>query len=448
MDENLEGRARKNLSDDLGGRQRKDERYETIIFAAVIAIVAFAGESLAHKRLMSDLPILPLVAALQLVAGLHLGPRRGTIAAVLGGFAASLFFCGNHGLVPILVNPSFAGGAVNSVLPSVLLMLLRMAGHPESALPELYASRKRAHNTGKAFLISSVLLAGIILVALLSDHAGEENLIYLASLFLLLIGWAVTFLLVTEKKKQRLLLLGIIAAGSLVGSLIWSVASTSHYNRWIVDAGVPWFLWEAIYSILTLQLLNILKLDAERAHTRKEGSKTNIIWSKLSESAYYHAVVYSVCICYFVWVWFHPDPVYHGADLHSYLLAAHGDYSGYHIDASRVIHFIYPHFTAVIWKPLLLLDFVTAYKIIYIIGCLSYLWMTRKLLTKDLGGLIAIVGLKAVDQIDPGNIYPLLAVLATNPLGIIVASLFKFPIAGIGLILFLVRYRAHTRECP
>jgi hypothetical protein len=153
-----------------------------------------------------------------------------------------------------------------------------------------------------------------------------------------------------------------------------------------------------------------------------------------------------ICCLYFWFVWERPLAFSHCVDLRCYLDAAQGNYAvqGYYYG---VAPYVYPKFLAVLWKPLLLLPFHLVYTGGFLVGCISYLYLVHQLLKKDIGGLIAIIGLKSIaTMLDTGNIYPLLAALATNPLGIILGTLFKFPIAGLGFILFFVQSKRHSNN--
>lgn len=415
--------------------QLRHKESETIIFTATIAMVGIA-ESMVHGRFMRIAPTLPLVAALQLVAGLRLGPLRGLIAAAIGTYILSTFIYGPFAFVDIIQTPLLAGSAVNALLPSLLSRLFQTA--------PFKVRESKAEN--KSIFVLFFFLTSVIVVEVLPMLIGMGGQTFrsfaLASALLLSIVAGSSVLRSTAREKgQFFSLLVVLVISSLMSAFIGSARGiiSAKWNA-ITDATIPWLLWDIIYSIAGIQLLVMLDLGAIKTSTQTTYGKAVSFQTKYKR--YYHALVYLLCLSYFIWLWYNLNPDTRGCDLQVYLNAARGDFSGY-----RGMSWLYPRFTALLWKPFLYLDFQTALAIMFSTGCLSYLWLTHELLKKDMGGLIAFTGLEPFGfMLTTGNIYPLLAALATNPLGIIVGTLFKFPIAGIGLILFFVQYRRHKAD--
>lgn len=414
--------------------QLRHKNSETIIFTATIAMVGVV-ESMAHGQLIGIAPALPLVAALQLVAGIRLGPLRGFIASVIGTYLLVAFRYWSFAPIEVIQDPLLAGSPVNALLPSLLLRLFQT---DPFRVKELRAERKAIFTL--FFFLTSVIITEVL--PILFGVGGWTYRTYvLASALLLASVASITVLRSTARENGKTFsLFMILVISSLMSSVIGSTHSITA-TKWnaMIDTAIPWLLWNITYSIVVIQLLVMLDLGAGRGDTQINNNKLIAFGTKYKK--YYHSAIYSLCIAYFAGVWCHPDPVFHGCDLHCYFLAAKGDYSGYHVKIG-IISWMYPRFTALLWKPFLYLDFEIAFSIMFSIGCMSYLWLTHELLKKNIGGLIALVGLKSFQsQVVAGNIYPPLAALAAYPLGIIVGTIFKFPIAGVGFILFFVQYR-------
>jgi hypothetical protein len=415
-------------------QQRKLD-HETVIFTTMIAMVGIA-ESMAHGKFMGIAPILPLVAALQLIAGLRLGSARGLIASVIGTYILTAFAFGSFAFVDVIQNPLFAGSAVNAFLPSVLSRLFQTA--------PFKVKESKAEN--KAIFTLFLFLTSVIFMLVLPvliDMGGQAYRLFAVASALLfsIVASSIVLPSTRREKGQSFSLLMVLVISSIMSSAIASTQAfaSAGWNA-VTDSAIPWLLWDIIYSIAGIQLLVMVDLGALKSDTQNIDGKPTAFQTRYKR--HYHALVYLLCLSYFTWLWYNLNPDTRGCDLQVYLNAARGDYSGY-----GGMSWLYPRFTALLWKPFLYLNFETAFAIMFSIGCLSYLWLTHELLKKDMGGLIAFTGLEPFGfMLTTGNIYPLLAAMATNPLGIIVGTLFKFPIAGIGLILFFVQYRRHKAD--
>jgi hypothetical protein len=408
---------------------------ETIVFTATIAMVGIA-ESMVHGRFIRIAPALPLVAALQLIAGLRLGPLRGLIAAVIGTYISSAYTYWSFAFVDVIQSPLFVGSAVNAFLPSVLSRLFQTAPF---RVKESKAEKKAIFTL--FFFLASVIFIEVLPILIGMGGWTYRSFALASALLFSIVASSIVLLSTTREKGQVFSLLVVLIISSVMSAVIGSTGAifSAKWNA-ITDTMIPWLLWDLICSIAGIQLLVMVDLGALQSNTQITDGKAMAFQTKYKR--FYHALVYLLCLAYFVWIWYNLNPDTRGCDLQVYLNAARGDYSGY-----RGMSWLYPRFTALLWKPFLHLDFETAFAIMFSVGCLSYLWLTHELLKKDMGGLIAFTGLEPFGfMLTTGNIYPLLAALATNPLGIIVGTLFKFPIAGIGLILFFVQYRRHKAD--
>lgn len=255
---------------------RKKMDYEIFIFTTTIIIVGFWAEFITRERVTSGVPVLPLVAAMQLLAGMRLGTLRGAIAAVTGGLVVSVFAFGEFRLAQILLDPFVAGGAVNALIPSFLLRQLETS--TEADIP-----------TGKAkdglsnFVI---IMAVIVFVALLPAFISTVYWIYLSSTILLFILSAMIFLLESRENRKSILVLEAIIAGDLVSSFIRSASAASSVGwRPLIYDSVSWFLWSGIYFIFCLFMLDILEADAGNFIFRYNGddisARKSSLWSRI-----------------------------------------------------------------------------------------------------------------------------------------------------------------------
>ncbi|HZW03321.1 MAG TPA: hypothetical protein VFF68_05315, partial [Anaerolineaceae bacterium] len=97
----------------------------TIFMAVAIAAVGWIMMTISSSPTVKGASFLWLPAALQLVAGVWLGPVYGTLAAGLGAYAAGILAYGGWGIVDIIMNP-LAGGVANALLPWLLFSILRI----------------------------------------------------------------------------------------------------------------------------------------------------------------------------------------------------------------------------------------------------------------------------------------------------------------------------------
>ncbi len=107
-----------------GGRETERIRFQaTVYFIVSIAVIGAIMMTLTSSPTAKGASFLWLPAALQLMAGVWLGPWLGFIAGGLGAYLAGILAYGGWGLVDIIMNP-VAGGFANSLLPAVLFRFL------------------------------------------------------------------------------------------------------------------------------------------------------------------------------------------------------------------------------------------------------------------------------------------------------------------------------------
>lgn len=237
---------------------REKMNYETVLFITAIAIVGFFAMAVGYP--ISGVPLLPLVAALQLIAGVRLGPRRGLIAAGVGALFADVFAYENFTLIHLISDPLLTGAPVNVLLPSFLLRLF------SERIPlgqiDFRESGETSDETKTSFIISLFLVA-MVSAAISPVFIGKESLVYEAATLLLFVIGILIFSSMVKGKKQNIYLLIALFIGCFMASFIgsgWQFRSTE-WNA-VIDTAVPWFLWDVIYSIIGLQFFTMLESKA------------------------------------------------------------------------------------------------------------------------------------------------------------------------------------------
>jgi hypothetical protein len=222
----------------------------TVFFVVTIAAVGAMMMTLTSSPTAKGASFLWLPAALQLIAGIWLGPWRGSIAGGLGAYLAGILAYGGWGLVDIIMNP-IAGGIGNTMLPALLFSALGVdpsLGTDKSADPVdlLYAAGRVG------------ALAALALIVTFAVMPLQLGLWSYAPLFLLL-SLAPLFLGGLKISKRQFLTAFLICifssavsavfgvAGQVVGGQTWQAAT--------LGTGLGWFLGDTVSSVLGLYLL-------------------------------------------------------------------------------------------------------------------------------------------------------------------------------------------------
>lgn len=237
-------------------REPKLQNYAVLAFTVLIAVSGAVMMTVTSSPNMKGAAFLWLPAALQLVAGVWLGPVRGFIAGGLGAYAAGIFAYGGWGLPDIIMN-LVAGGLANSLLPGVLFRAARID-------PAFGANPK---SVGKGIVRVIILL--IITLALgfagIRFHWGIWG--YFPSIILLLL--VPLFLRDLAINRRDLTFAIIIAIGASAASAIigcfGAVVSGQSWQAAIITVGIGWFLGDTISSLLGLYVLTTL---TEKARAR------------------------------------------------------------------------------------------------------------------------------------------------------------------------------------
>ena len=190
-----------------------------------------------------------LPAALQLIAGIWLGPLRGAIAGGLGAYLAGILAYGGWGVVDIIMNP-IAGGFANSFLPAVLFKLLKID-------PTFGVETTKEGDVLKALSRMLLLLGGVIIISFALKPLGLGPWGYLPPLLLLIaapfvlkdlsvsrIGFMSAFFICVIISLIRAAI-GVV--GQVVGGQAWQAAAFA--------TGVGWFLGDTVSAVLGLYML-------------------------------------------------------------------------------------------------------------------------------------------------------------------------------------------------
>ena len=241
-----------------GGRERKLKYYGTLAFTVLIAAIGWVMMTLTSSPTMKGAAFLWLPAALQLIAGVWLGPFEGLIAGGLGAYAAGILAYGGWGLPDIIMNP-IAGGFANSMLPGLLFRAFRVD-------PALGAKPK---SVGIAILrIFAILVVVVVLTLVLQRlHLGlwgylpQAVILLMAPLYLRELKLGVPL-------GKLIIAFGVCVVCSLISALIGSVGAKIGGLSWggaFVGVGAGWFLGDTVSSLFGLYMLAALTDRAERA---------------------------------------------------------------------------------------------------------------------------------------------------------------------------------------
>jgi len=234
------------MSNELSQSHDKNiKNYATVVFLILIAVLGFFMMTLTSSPLVKGAAFLWLPAALQLIAGVWLGPWRGLIAGGLGAYLAGILAYGGFGLPDIIMNP-IAGGFANSLLPAFMFSWFNVN-------PDL-GSEPQSIKKGsiRILVILSIVIAFTIVLWKLEMGLWG----YLPSIFLLLL---LPFLIRNLKLNKRdfLLAFTISVVISLISAAIgWygmKVGGMNNEGALISAAG--WFLGDVVSCQLGLYIL-------------------------------------------------------------------------------------------------------------------------------------------------------------------------------------------------
>lgn len=237
-------------------RDPRIKAYAALIFAVLIAVVGAAMMTVTSSPTMKGAALLWLPAALQLIAGVWLGPRLGFLAGGIGAYAAGIIAYGGWGLTDIIMN-LIAGGVANAMLPAVLFRVLGVQ-------PNL-GSRPQFIGRGIGVIVAILVVCVGLAIGLRTLPLGTWA--YAPSLAILAIA---PLFLRNLNINGRQLMLGVAIAilacavsaaigvtGAVVGGQSWSGA--------FVSVGIGWFFGDTVSAMLGLYMLAALTDRAKYA---------------------------------------------------------------------------------------------------------------------------------------------------------------------------------------
>ncbi len=220
-----------------------------IFMAVAIAAIGYIMMTVGSSPTVKGASFLWLPAALQLVAGIWLGPFYGTLAGAAGAYAAGILAYGGWGIVDIIMNP-IAGGLANSLLPWVLFRAMKID-------PTLGTDKPGDVLKGAVrMVILSVLVLAAGLINIPLNLPGAWG--FVLPLIALAVG--APLLLRGVKVDRRHFILAVIVAvvACLVSALIGAIGATvggKPFGAALIDPGIGWFAGDTVSAILGLFLL-------------------------------------------------------------------------------------------------------------------------------------------------------------------------------------------------
>ncbi len=220
-----------------------------LIMAVAIAAIGWVMMTIGSSPSVKGASFLWLPAALQLVAGVWLGPWWGLLAGGLGAYAAGILAYGGWGLVDIIMNP-IAGGFANAMLPALLFSAMR--------IDPTFGTKKPGDVLNGAIriviLTLLVLAAGLLNIFLkLPSPWG-----FLLPLVVLVIGAVLLLRGLTLNRRDLILGVAVAVFVCIVSAIIGAIGATvggKPFAAALVDPGIGWFAGDTVSAILGLFLL-------------------------------------------------------------------------------------------------------------------------------------------------------------------------------------------------
>jgi hypothetical protein len=220
-------------------------------FIITIAAVGAVMITLIGSPGAKGVSFLWLPAALQLMAGVWLGPWRGMLAGGLGAYLAGILANGGWGPIPFIMN-GIAGGVANSFLPGILFRSLKID-------PTFGINTSRDPLQSLQVAGRTATLLGVVLILAFAMKPLQIGLWgYSAPLVLLLLT---PFVLTGLSLRRSDFALGFLvsvvscaisaaigAFGQVVGGQTWQAA--------IISTGsIVWFLGDTVSAVFAMYML-------------------------------------------------------------------------------------------------------------------------------------------------------------------------------------------------
>lgn len=229
-------------------RDKRLPTYGALVFAVLIAVIGAFMMTLTSSPQMKGAAMLWIPAALQLIAGVWFGPKRGLIAGGLGAYAAGIIAYGGWGIVDIIMNP-IAGGIANAWLPAVLFRWFKID-------PSFGAQPKDMISaTIRIFFVFLFVLAIGVLPVFFSEISTWA---YVIAILILFISLPLIFWKVKINKYQFFIASIICVIISAISAVIGSAGVVVGGNTWegaLIGTGLGWFLGDTVSCFLGLYIL-------------------------------------------------------------------------------------------------------------------------------------------------------------------------------------------------
>lgn len=228
-------------------RTGKIQTYGAILFAVLIAVIGALMMTITSSPQMKGAAFLWIPAALQLVAGVWFGPKKGLLAGGLGAYLAGIFAYGGWGIVDIIMNP-IAGGIANSLLPAILFRVFKI--NPDFG--------GNSEELKKGFFVIISLLVIVVFIGLLPLFTAIGNWAYVIAAVLLLGGSRIFLSNIHIRRKDFVLavLISIVISGisALIGTL-GVVIGGNTFMAALIGTGLGWWLGDTVSCFLGIYIL-------------------------------------------------------------------------------------------------------------------------------------------------------------------------------------------------
>lgn len=232
----------------------------TVIFMTLIAVIGWIMMTVTSSPLMKGAAFLWLPAALQLIAGIWLGPWRGLIAGGLGAYLAGILAYGGYGLPDIIMNP-IAGGLANSLLPALLFRSFKIR-------PDLGSE---GLETIKGIKIISILLVVTLCLTLLLWLMKAGNWGYVPPiLFLFIAPLFIGSLKLDRASFLKACLVCIVCCFVSAAIGFAGIRVSGVPTEGALLSSIGWFLGDVVSSFLGLVILSSYTKEAIRVGIASE----------------------------------------------------------------------------------------------------------------------------------------------------------------------------------
>ncbi len=228
----------------------------TIILTAAIALLGWLMMTVTSSPLMKGAAFLWLPAALQLIAGVWLGPFRGLIAGGLGAYLAGGLAYGGWVAIPDIIMNPIAGGFANSMLPAILFAVFKIN-------PDLGS---RGLDIKRGVKVIGTLLAITVILTLIFWFYQLGNWGYLPPLlFILITPLYLKNLNLNKNKFFGATLIVIICSAVSAAIGYYGIIQSGQEPSAALISAAGWFLGDNVSCFLGLVILASYTKEARQA---------------------------------------------------------------------------------------------------------------------------------------------------------------------------------------